>query len=154
MGTNMTPEDIHIDYIEADASAGENWATAPTYLLTDPERRDVIAWNEWREANPSQFCHPNIYMTFSNLSAADIAGADLRWVRMGASKMRGSNLTGANLYRANLYNSDLTGANLSGANLCSTELRFAFLTGANLDGAIWDDMTEWPDGFTPPILNG
>ncbi len=22
----MTPEDIHIDYIDADASAGENWA--------------------------------------------------------------------------------------------------------------------------------
>jgi hypothetical protein len=26
MGTNITPEDIHIDFIKADDSAGENWA--------------------------------------------------------------------------------------------------------------------------------
>ena len=38
--------------------------TAPTHLLTDPERRNVAQWNVWRTENP--------------LRGADLRGADLR----------------------------------------------------------------------------
>ena len=60
--------------------------TAPTHLLTDPERRNIPEWNAWMTENP-------------------IRGADL-W---------GANLGGANLWGADLGGANLRGANLGGA---------------------------------------
>ena len=42
--------------------------TAPTHLLTDPERRNVAQWNVWRTENP---------LRYANLRGADLRGADL-----------------------------------------------------------------------------
>lgn len=56
----------------------------------------------------------------------------------------------ANLRWANLYGADLGGADLRGADLYGADLRGADLRSANLHGAIHDQFTRWPEGFTPP----
>ena len=72
--------------------------TAPTHLLTDPERRNVAQWNVWRTENP-------------------IRGANLWGANLGGANLGGADLGGANLGDANLGGADLGGANLGGANL-------------------------------------
>ena len=58
--------------------------TAPTHLLTDPERRNVAQWNVWRTENP-------------------IRGANLWGANLGGANLWGANLGGANLRGANLW---------------------------------------------------
>ena len=89
----------------------------PTYLLTDPERRDVAVWNKVRMENP-------------DLRYANLGGADLR-----SANLRNANLRGADLGGANLGYADLRGADLRGADLRSADLRNANLRNANLGGA-------------------
>ena len=69
------------------------------------------------------------YLYGANLTGADLTGADL---------------TGADLSWADLRRADLTGAFLNGA-----DLRRAEITGAKFWWAIYDDDTEFPEGFDP-----
>ena len=101
-------------------------------------------------------------LTKANLTRADLSSTDL-------SK---ANLTGANLTKANLSRANLTQTNLSLIRLVSEKaslasedgsllvnfgranLKGAFLIGvdlsnANLKGAIYDDRTKMPIGFSP-----
>ena len=86
----------------------------------------------------------------ADLSGADLAGANLCRANLYMANLSGANLTGADLYRADLtgtdlsganltgadlYRADLSGADLAGANLCRANLYMANLTGANLTGA-------------------
>ena len=80
----------------------------------------------------------------ANLRWANLSGADLSWANLRGAYLYGVNLSGANLDGANLDGAYLYGVNLSGANLSGADL-----DGANLSGAIWDEHTRWPDGFTP-----
>ena len=96
--------------------------TAPTHLLTDPERRNVAQWNVWMTENP---------IRGANLRGANLGGANL-W----GADLQGANLQGANLRGADLGVGDLGGANLGGANLQGANLRGANLQGANLQGAV------------------
>jgi hypothetical protein len=69
--------------------------------------------------------------------------------------LNGIDLENTNLSGLNLRGADLRGAYLSGANLRGTDLSGADLNGADLSGAIlegikYDDLTVWPEGFTPP----
>ena len=91
--------------------------TAPTHLLTDPERRNVAQWNVWMTENP-------------------IRGADLWGANLWGADLGGANLGGANLRDADLWGADLGGANLGGANLGGANLGGANLGGANLQGAV------------------
>ena len=84
--------------------------TAPTHLLTDPERRNIPEWNAWMTENP-------------------IRGADLWGANLGGANLWGADLGGANLGGANLRGADLGVANLRGANLGGADLRGADLTG-------------------------
>ena len=91
--------------------------TAPTHLLTDPERRNVAQWNVWRTENP---------IRGANLGGANLGGANLGGANLWGANLGGADLGGANLWGANLWGADLGGANLGGANL----------GGANLGGAV------------------
>ena len=64
--------------------------------------------------------------------------------------LRGADLSGADLNRADLSGANLSRADLSGANLSWADLRRADLRRANLSGAVWNDKTQWPEGFAPP----
>ena len=87
--------------------------TAPTHLLTDPERRNVAQWNVWRTENP---------LGYANLRYADLRGADLRGANLGGADLRYADLRGADLGDANLWGADLWGANLRGADLWGADL--------------------------------
>ena len=50
--------------------------TAPTHLLTDPERRNVAQWNVWMTENP--------------LRDANLRGADLRGANLGGADLTGT----------------------------------------------------------------
>ena len=85
--------------------------TAPTHLLTDPERRNVAQWNVWRTENP---------IRDANLRGADIRGADLGGADLRGADLRGADLWDADLGDANLRGADLRGADIRGADLTGT----------------------------------
>ena len=89
-------------------------------------KRDVEAFNQYRENNPDQ---PMDFFS-ADLTGAYLQGADLYY-----ANLQDTNLRGADLRDANLRDSDLTGAYLQGADLEEASLQGANLTGADLRGA-------------------
>jgi uncharacterized protein YjbI with pentapeptide repeats len=87
-----------------------------------------------------------------NLNGAVLAGLDLGCATppTGCTDLSGANLEGADLSGANLRAAKLTDADLSGANLRAAKLTDADLSSADLGGGCYDDSTIWPAGFTPP----
>jgi Pentapeptide repeats (8 copies) len=74
--------------------------------------------------------------------------------RVAGERLAGANLAfltlrGADLHGADLRGANLTGARLQEADLRGADLRHASLFGANLRGALYDDATRWPVGFSP-----
>ena len=96
-------------------------------------------------------CFP--YCVGKDLRGLDMSGQDLYsnferadFSPKGAIKtnLSGANLTGADLGRAKLYGADLGGAKMYGAELGGAHLEGADLTGADLTGATSDSTTTWP----------
>ena len=90
----------------------------------------------------------------ADLSYADLKKANLSWIGLGRADLIGADLTGADLTEALLYGAylnfaKLIGADLSNANLVGANLNGANLTDANLSGAVYNDGTQWPEGFDP-----
>ena len=78
------------------------------------------------------------------LRGADLGGANLDRILGEFGDLRGAHLRDASLVEADLRHADLTLADLSGADLTGANLQ-----GAMMAGAKWDDMTRWPEEFTP-----
>ncbi|MEU5766948.1 pentapeptide repeat-containing protein [Streptomyces asoensis] len=72
----------------------------------------------------------------TDVSPANLEGADLTSATLQQADLRRANLTGANLTSADLRMTDLRGANLTGANLTSADLRLADLRDANFECAV------------------
>ena len=104
--------------------------TAPTHLLTDPERRNVAQWNVWRTENPLRYAD----LRGADLGGADLGGANLRGADLGGADLWGADLRYADLWGADLGGADLWDANLGGADLGDANLRGADLGGADLTG--------------------
>lgn len=83
------------------------------------------------------------------LPHSSLAQADLRRVNLFNADLEQSNLSRANLQHANLVAARLRGATLLGADLRAATLDAADLTHADLHGALYDDLTVWPDCFDP-----
>jgi hypothetical protein len=104
-------------------------------------KRDVKAWNEWREENPNSI----IYLFHADLTGANLDQANLERADLREADLFGSNLVGADLYKAhlvranfvqaNLFEAHLVGANLKKADLIGANLVRVDLVGANLKGA-------------------
>ena len=71
-------------------------------------------------------------LAHTNLSRADLFGANLRVANLSNANLSGADLGGAKLSRSNLSNANLSGANLGSADLNSANLSNANLSGANL----------------------
>ncbi len=110
--------------------------------------------------NSSNDEEPLLSLRESNLSQADLGGANL-WgsnlrganllvANLGGANLRGANLRGADLGGAYLRGANLRGADLGGAYLVEANLRGANLTGANLGGTYLERatfcQTTMPDG--------
>ncbi len=96
----------------------------------------------------------NLSYLASWLPGSDMESASLRFTNFSASNLeevnfKGADLTGAILYNALLDRADLTGANLEGADLRWTRLTDVKLDQAILKNALYDNTTEWPEGFDP-----
>jgi uncharacterized protein YjbI with pentapeptide repeats len=82
----------------------------------------------------------NANLTYPDFSMADLRGASLRCAHLEGTKLQGAKLQGVDLRDADLRpfppspSSQFTKPN-------------ADLVGANLDGAIYNGLTQWPDGF-------
>ena len=82
---------------------------------------------------PSELPDPGTY--FTNLTDADLSGANLHYARFDYANLSDADLSGAYLDGANLSNANLSGANLSGADLNGAIFYDVDFTGANLTGA-------------------
>ncbi len=95
-------------------------------------KKDVAAWNEWREKNPE--IRPDLRL--AKLSKEDLSGANL-----SEAYLRGATLSGADLRRA-----DLGGANLSEADLRGVYLKeVKNLRRKQLEKAQTNEKTKLPD---------
>ncbi len=104
----------------------------PLYLLTDPGRRDVAAWNAWAADHPYTRADLGYAdLGYADLGYANLRDADLRYADLRYADLRDADLRDANLRDANLRDADLGGADLGGADLRGADLR-----GANLSGAL------------------
>ena len=77
--------------------------------------------------------------TSTDLSEADLHGADLRRAELEDTNLRKSDLRGARLENAKLARSDLRGADLRAARLASADV-----SEAKFYGALFDQWTELP----------
>ena len=71
-------------------------------------------------------------LSYANLRGADLSYANLRGADLSYADLRGADLRGADLCDADLCGADLRGADLRGADLCDANLRGADLRGADL----------------------
>jgi hypothetical protein len=86
-----------------------------------------------------------------NVSGIDFWQADLSWAGMKEANFRKSVLVEAKLDGSVLVGADLTNARLERASLLGTDLREAKVEGARFAGAIYNDRTRFPEGFSPDI---
>ncbi len=97
--------------------------------------------------------------TGANLNHADFRGASLSRAIFIHCDAHGSNFSAADLIKtdfssANLQNTSFLNAKLNGSDFRSADLRGARLdktdlNGAKLINAIYDEFTQWPEGFDP-----
>ena len=125
--------------------------------------------------NLSQARLNNAMLLQTNLNGADLVGADLRGAlllgaNLNSADLRGAKLAGANLLGASLRGADLRGADLRAARLLATgdpldqtsynspavramtaqTWNALASSDADLSGAVYDNETRWPEGFSPP----
>jgi uncharacterized protein YjbI with pentapeptide repeats len=79
------------------------------------------------------------FLSEANLRGAFLMEANLSWAFLMEANLRGANLIGANLSGTDLWGADLSEANLSEADLSGANLRGANLSGADLWGANLSD---------------
>jgi uncharacterized protein YjbI with pentapeptide repeats len=155
--------------------AGQNFPTShpygPKVNLTGVNLEGVTLWNaDLSETDFSRGSLAGSKLNGANLStssfyAANLNQADLRLGYLdGASllfcKCQGASFVHASLKKALLTRADFTGAffgstDLSGADIRGTNFTKAFWGSPEqplrLTGAIYDDSTIWPDGFSADI---
>lgn len=114
----------------------------------------ALGWANLQRCNlhGAQLHHANLLG--ADLRFADLSQADLRYAVLNGANCRYANLATADLRHANLDWIDLEGANLEGADfreadLSWADLRQVDLTGAQMEGALYNDATQWPEGFDP-----
>lgn len=115
-------------------------------LLRCSEKRDMIEWNEWREANEETpvllegAILKETHLESANLTKAHMEGTNLVGTHMEGAKLMGAHLEGsafifAHMEGANFINAHLEGANLMLAHLEGVDFTSAYLEGAELTGA-------------------
>ena len=120
--------------------------------------KGFAAWNEWRKQHPKigpDLSAANLAganLDRAQLSGADLSLADLRLADLNAAKLGGANLTLADLHAAKLGGADLSKANLRMANLSLAELGEANLSGAKLGSANLHQANLRETDFSEAIL--
>jgi hypothetical protein len=84
-------------------------------------------------------------LTSAWMDDADLEGAILMFSNLAETRLPGANLKGAKFYDAKLKKTRLQRADLRGADFGGATLEELYL-----EGAVYDDSTVWPEGFSPP----
>lgn len=84
----------------------------------------------------------NAKLTDATLSNANLTNASLIKADLGGARLVEANLRGSDMSSANLNNAVLEKADLRGTNLANASLK-----NVNLKGAIYDEKTQFPEGF-------
>ncbi|HMQ55328.1 MAG TPA: pentapeptide repeat-containing protein [Anaerolineae bacterium] len=161
-GTDLREVDLHgAELDEADLrQANLQGADLGQTKLTraDLSRADLHeATAQWAELNRANLTGANLVranLIGADLSRANLDQADLRYAVLNGANLSQANLRDADLRRADLNWTDLRKADLSQANLSQANLGWANFSDANLDqailtGALYNDATQWPEGFSP-----
>jgi len=95
---------------------------------------------------------PNEYLSYADLTGADLASADLRGVDLWYTRLDGADLTSADLRGADLWETHLDGADLTSADLRGVDVWDAYLMGADLSGSqlsgvMFYNNATWTDAF-------
>lgn len=85
----------------------------------------------------------------SDLTGAMLSGAILSFVDFGGAILKDADLQGAYLVQAKFVDADLENADLSGASLHAANLDGVDLRAATVEGALYNQLTTWPDDFDP-----
>jgi Pentapeptide repeats (8 copies) len=106
------------------------------------------------QANLTEASLIGAHLAGANLADADLTGANLHRADLTFADLADADLTGAILTDviftdANLRDAKLAGAYLAGANLANANLTGANLADVDLTGVRYDELTTWPEGFTP-----
>jgi len=140
------------------------WAGSARATRLGHDRDVVIVWRrrdriKRREVSAEQN-HSGEDLSRLRLVAMDLRGKDFSHASLEWADLTECDLSGARLIDANLHGAYLTGAQLDLADLSNARLDDTYLLaanfgnavldGASFDGAIWDQGTVWPPGFTPP----
>lgn len=115
--------------------------TVTTLRILDANRRTIL-FQFLRDANLADFV-----LVKASLAITDLSKTSIHTINLSGANLRWTNLHKANLHRAIFREADLTRAGLSEANLRGADLSGAQLRGADLRRALYDDQTQWPDGF-------
>ncbi len=105
-------------------------------------RKDVKAWNRWRDENPN--VTPDLRgakLNGASLGKANLFQADMRSAELREAELRSANLRESDLGKAELVNADLSGANLTAASLVGASLMGVLFCGAELDDADFGEDT-------------
>lgn len=89
-----------------------------------------------------------------NLNSAQLGRASLNQADLREASCRGANFYGATLRHCylvacDLREADFTDADLDSADLRAADLREAKIGDATFRAALYDDATQWPEGFDP-----
>lgn len=83
------------------------------------------------------------------LMNADLTGALLVGAHFGEARPIAANFNNADLTGADLRRADVGLATFRHARLCGSKMHCIRLQEADLTGALFDQHTQWPDGFGP-----
>jgi hypothetical protein len=102
------------------------------------------------EANLAKADLRGTYLIEADLRMADLNGADLRETGMHKTSLERADLSGADLSHAILIEVNLCGARLVGARFSGYHASTSPEFRTWLEDIIYDNQTEWPEGFLPP----
>lgn len=122
-------------------------------LATDdqpPVGDELRAWVRMRVAAGDSLA--GVILPLVDLTGLDLSGADLATADLWATDFTGADLTGADLSRCDARSAKFLNATMTAVNVCGTDFTGAWLPLVTaMTGALYDDATRWPDGFTPPV---
>ena len=115
-------------------------------------RRDIDAWNHWRDRNPDvRVDLSGADLTQTDLRLADLRDADLREATLILANLSGADLRGADLRDANMVGARMIGVDITGTDLRGADIRTAEdLTPEQLEQTRGDKETVLPEPMAHP----
>ena len=108
------------------------------------DNADLSNYN-FEKANFYRACLQGASLKNTNFEKANLYGVNMRGIKTEDTKFQHANLNQADFIGAKFgRRTDMSGANVCGANFYNTDLSYV-----NLRNSLYDETTNFPDGFNP-----